>query len=100
MRTKVNAFIAVVGVLLVVTAISLIIFSRGPIYGQAAEDNWVPDLTGNWDSPGTGYSYHDVIEYPPWEPDYYPEASLSDEGYVIITRQTGRVGSHREHSIL
>ena len=91
MRTKVKAFITVVGVLLVVTAISLIIFSRGPIYGQAAEDNWVPDLTGEWIGEATGYAYEDVLEYPTEEPEYYPEASLSDDGNIFITHQRGRV---------
>ena len=90
MRTKVKAFIVVVGVLLVVTAISLIIFSRGPIYGQEGEDNWIPDMTGEWDSEVVGYAYDKVIELPQ-TPEYYPEASLSDDGNIWITHQRGRV---------
>ena len=35
MKSKVKAFIAVIGVLLVVTAGSLILMSKGPLYGQA-----------------------------------------------------------------
>ncbi len=90
MKTKVKAFIAVVGVLLVVTAISLIIFSRGPIYGQAAEDNWVPDMIGEWNSELVAYAYDDVIVLPQ-EPEYLAGESLSDDGNIFITHQRGRV---------
>ena len=48
MKNKVKTFFAVVGVLMVITAISLIVISRGPLYGQAENDNWVPDMIGWW----------------------------------------------------
>ena len=86
MRTKVKTFIAVVGVLLVVTAISLIIFSRGPIYGKAAEDNWVPDLIGVWTGEGAGYGFLDVT-VPYLQPVYF-EGPI--ENGLEITHQTGR----------
>lgn len=87
MRTKVKAFIVVVGVLLVVTAISLIIFSRGPIYGLAAEDNWVPDLTGEWTGEGAIQFYFDVTDAT--ETPKYAEAPFAHN--FAITEQTGRV---------
>ncbi|MFC2169969.1 hypothetical protein ACFLRM_05340, partial [Acidobacteriota bacterium] len=60
MKTKVKTFFAVVGVLVVVTAISLIIISRGPLYGQAGDDNWVPDMIGTWTGEAAGYLFLDV----------------------------------------
>jgi len=87
MRTKVKAFIAVVGVLLVVTAISLVIFSRGPIYGQAEEDNWVPNLIGEWTGEAAIQFYFDVTDAA--ETPKYAEAPL--EHNFAITHQTGMV---------
>lgn len=87
MRSKVKAFIAVIGVLLVVTAISLIIISRGPLYGKAAEDNWVPDLIGEWTGEAAIYFYFDVTD--PTETPKYAEAPLAHD--FAITHQTGRV---------
>ncbi len=90
MRTKAKAFIAVVSIVLIVTAISIIIISRGPVYGQDAEDNWIPDLIGEWYSEAVGYAYEDVIHLPQ-EPEYFEGESLSDDGNIFITHQTGRV---------
>jgi hypothetical protein len=91
MRTKVKAFLAVVVTLLVVTAISLIIISRGPLYGKAENDNWVPDLTGEWIGEVSGYAYEDATEWPMEPPEYFAGESLSDDGNIFITHQTGQV---------
>ncbi len=89
MRSKVKAFIVVVGVLLVVTAIALIISGRGPLYGKAAEDNWVPNMLGVWgQESGAGYHFEDVTD-PNCMPQYYE--FTTSEGYMYITYQTGRV---------
>ncbi len=87
MRTKVKTFIAVVGVMLIVTAISLIIFSRGPLYGQDAEDNWIPDMIGVWTGEGAAYGFLDVTE-PYLQPWYFE--GLYENG-LEITHQTGRI---------
>ncbi len=93
MKTKVKTFFAVVGVLLVVTAISLII-GRGPLYGQAENDNWVPNMIGTWGmSEGVGYYFEDVTD-PACIPKYTVSSLDPDpeaEGYLHITHQTGRV---------
>jgi len=90
MRTKVKAFIAVVGVLLVVTAISLIIISRGSLYGKAANDNWIPDMTGWWATERAAtYTFDDVTD-PTCMPVYIEGVSYP-EGVFHITVQTGRV---------
>ncbi len=92
MRTKVKAFIVVVGVLLVVTAISLIIISRGSLYGQPGGGSWIPDLIGEWAGEGTAYLYDDVTALPEQRTlTYASGVDFSDEGNVIITEQTGRV---------
>jgi hypothetical protein len=84
MRIKVKALYTVVGILLVVTSIGLVI-SRGSLYGQAEEDNWVPDLCGTWAGELTGYYYPDVTQ-----PDrIYMKAPFQHD--VIITDQTGMV---------
>ena len=89
MRSKVKASIVVVGVLLVVTAIALIIISRGPLYGQAARDNWVPNMLGVW-APESGANYiFDDVTNPNCMPQYVEYTTA--EGYVYITHQTGRV---------
>ena len=86
MKTKVKTFFAVVGVLVVITAISLIISSRGPLYGQAEDDNWVPNLIGVWTCEAVGYFFEDVTD-PACEP-LYVEGPQDD---FVITHQTGRV---------
>ena len=91
MRTKVKAIIVVGGVLLVITVISLIIILRGPLYGEAADDNWVPNLIGEWIGEARGYAYEDVTEWPMETPEYFAGESLSDDGNIFITHQTGQV---------
>jgi len=86
MRTTLKKCVAVLGVLLVVAVIGLII-SRGPIYGQAGADNWVPDLTGEWTGELTGY-YYDHVTDPACVPQYFKNPF---EHNLIITNQTGRV---------
>jgi len=88
MRTKVKAIIAVGGVLLVITAISLIIIVRGPLYGKASNDNWVPDLIGVWTGEGACYVFMDVTE-PYLQPEHYFEGLF--ENGLKITQQNGRV---------
>ncbi len=90
MTTKVKAIITVVGVLLVIAAISLIIISRGPLYGENSNDNWVPDLIGEWIGEVIGYAYGDATEWPMETPEYY-EGPLSNDGNIFITHQTGQV---------
>lgn len=89
MRSKLKTLFAVVGALAVVTAISLIVISRGPLYGQVENDNWVPDLCGEWISEAVGYSINNVTN--PLDPPEYSEGSLSDDGNIFITEQNGRV---------
>ncbi|NIO20820.1 MAG: hypothetical protein GTN76_08795 [Candidatus Aenigmarchaeota archaeon] len=92
MRTKVKAFITVMCILLFVTAMSFIIINRGPIYAMDDDDyddDWVPNLIGEWISPATGYGYEDVTNID--EIPGYGEGSLSDDGNIIITDQTGRI---------
>ena len=85
MKTKVKTFFVVVGVLAVVTAISLTLISRGPLYGQAEDDNWIPNLIGTWTGEVVGYFYEDVTD-PTCEP-LYIEGFLND---FFITHQDGR----------
>jgi hypothetical protein len=91
MRTKVKAIIAAGGLLLVVAAISLIIIVRGPLHGKTTDDNWVPNLIGEWTSEATGYAYGDSTEWPMETPEYFTGESLSDDGNIVITHQTGQV---------
>ena len=79
----------VVGVLLVVTAISLIIISRASLYGQTGRGSWIPDLIGEWVGKATAYYYPDVTDQSTFE--YLDGVDFSDKGNVIITEQTGRV---------
>ena len=88
MRIKVKPFFAVIGILLVVAAVSLISVSRGPLYGKTTEDNWVPDLTGVWSGEGAAYVFMDVLE-PYLEAVYYFEGLF--ENGLEITHQTGNV---------
>lgn len=88
MRIKVNAFIAVVGVVLVVTSTGFII-SRGPLYGQAEENNWIPDLIGAWLGESAQYYFEDVTD-PTETPNYIIESSTPEEAWHI-TDQTGRI---------
>ena len=85
MRTKVKTFFVVGGILLVVTAISLIIIGREPLYGQGNNDNWTPDLIGEWTAEMAGYFYDDVID--PECPPIYGEGYANN---FHITHQTGR----------
>lgn len=89
MRAKVKTFIAVVGVMLIVTAISIIIISRGPLYGKEGEDNWVPDMIGVWTGEMAQHYFVDVTD-PTETPNYIEESSTSEEDWHI-THQTGRV---------
>ena len=89
MKTKVKAFIAVVGITLIVTAISIIIISRGPLYGEAAEDYWVPDMTGVWTGELAQYYFEDVTDASE-TPNYIEEFSTPEENWHI-TDQTGSV---------
>ncbi|UCE40494.1 MAG: hypothetical protein JSV17_13710 [Candidatus Aminicenantes bacterium] len=91
MRTKVEAIIAVIGVLLVITTIGLIIISRGPLFGKDNNDDWVPNLIGEWIGEANGYAYSDATEWPMETPEYFAGESLSDDGNIIITHQTGQV---------
>jgi hypothetical protein len=47
MSARWRTFIVVVGILMAVVAIGPG-RSTTPLYDQAAEDNWVPDLRGTW----------------------------------------------------
>jgi len=87
MRTKVKAFITVIGVLLFIAAISIIIISRGPLYGQPEYDNWVPDMIGTWTGEGAVYLFSDVTV--PSQPEFFYISSLDRD--IVITEQTGRV---------
>ena len=90
MRNKVKSFIAVVGVLLVVTVISLIIISRGPLYGKAGNDNWVPNMIGVWATERAAmYFFEDVTDLTCMP--VYIEVVSDPEDYITITHQTGRV---------
>lgn len=89
MRTKAKAFIAVISVVLIVTAISIIIISRGPLYGKEGEDNWVPDMTGVWTGEMAQQYFEDVTN-PTEMPNYIEESSTPEENWRI-THQTGRV---------
>jgi hypothetical protein len=90
MRTKVKAIIAIGGVLLVITAISLVIVVRGPLYGKATNDNWVPDMIGEWATERAAiYTFEDVTD-PTCTPVYIEGVSYP-EGVIHITEQTGRV---------
>ena len=86
MRFKVKVFITVIVVLMVVTAISLVIISRGPLYGQAENDNWVPNMIGTWTGEGAGYVFFDVTQ-PASEPVYFEGPGDRD---LVITHQIGR----------
>jgi hypothetical protein len=89
MRTKVKAFIAFVGVLLAVTALSLIIIGRGPLYGKAKEKDRIPDMTGVWTYETAQYYFEDVTN-PKEEPKDRMASSTPEEDWHI-THQTGRV---------
>lgn len=89
MRTKVKTFIAVVGVMLIVTAISIIIISRGPLYGKEGEDNWVPDMIGVWTGELAQHYFMNVDDASE-TPNYIEESTTPEENWHI-THQTGRI---------
>lgn len=92
MGSKAKAFIVVLGVLLVVTAIALIIISRRPLYGQAKEENWIPNMVGTWEREGGAAYYFDDVTDPGSIPQYVEFSTADPEGrYLHIMYQTGRV---------
>lgn len=84
MKTTFKICIAVVSVLLFIAVIGLVI-NMGPLFGQIHNDNWVPDMTGEWDSEGFGYHFNDVTD-PEEEPLYFEG---SGDRTLFITHQTG-----------
>jgi len=92
MRSRVKAFIVVLGVLLVVIAAALITISRRPLYGQAEEENWIPNMVGVWERVSGAAIYFADVTDPSSMPQYVELTTGDPEGrYFHIMQQNGRL---------